>query len=913
MAFPESVLPVMVELLLGGTWTDITGYTFVRDSITITRGRADEGDRVDAGKCDLSLNNIDGRFSARNPASPYYGQLGRNTPIRVSVTGGPTYLALPGTAADYASTPHAAALAVTGDLDVRVDATADSWRTAADLVGKYVTAGDQRAWALSVTSSGVLQFRWSSSGASVTVQIVNSTLPIPAPTTRRRAVRATLDVNNGAGGTTVTFYIAATLAGPWTQLGVPVVVAGTTSVFNATGAPMVVGDVANLTYPPLLGQVHGAELRDGIAGTVVAGPDFTVQAPGATSFADSAGRTWTLAGAAELTNRRPRFVGEISSWPSRWDISGVDVWVPVQASGLRRRLSQGASPLASALRRELTAQSSAAATVAYWPCEDASGAQLLAEAFGGPPMTITGNPDLAAFEGFAASLPVPTWAGTAIGRVPAYTPGAESQVRAVLAVPAAGGVGGQPILRIWCSGSAQRWELVYGTGGTLALRSYNRDGDLLSDSGTVTFNVDGRLLRISVELTETGGNIDWRITSLQVGTATGTTYSGTLSSRTVGRITSVRIAPDQGLSTTAIGHLSVHSTITSIYDAADALSAWTGESAGRRIERLAAEEGLAFTGVGDLDVTAALGTQSAAALVDLLDEAARADVGILYEAKDRLGVAYRTLGSLYNQEAALALDYAAQQVAPPLEPVDDDADVRNDVTVGRDGGSSARAVQTTGPLSVDPPPAGVGRYDATETVNVASDDQLTSQAGWRLHLGTWDETRYPQLSVNLARPTTLIGAVAALDSGDRVTVANPPAWLPPETIDLIVQGYTEVLEPYGWTWTANCSPAGPYRVLQLNSAVYGRTDSLYSTLASGLTTSATSASVAIAAGRALWTTTAGDWPFDIVVGGEVMRVTAVSGTSSPQTFTVTRSINGVVKTHSAGAQVRLWHPVAFAL
>ena len=37
-------------------------------------------------------------------------------------------------------------------------------------------------------------------------------------------------------------------------------------------------------------------------------------------------------------------------------------------------------------------------------------------------------------------------------------------------------------------------------------------------------------------------------------------------------------------------------------------------------------------------------------------------------------------------------------------------------------------------------------------------------------------------------------------------------------------------------------------------------------------------------------------------------MTAVSGASSPQTFTVTRSINGVVKIHSAGETVELAQP-----
>lgn len=70
-------------------------------------------------------------------------------------------------------------------------------------------------------------------------------------------------------------------------------------------------------------------------------------------------------------------------------------------------------------------------------------------------------------------------------------------------------------------------------------------------------------------------------------------------------------------------------------------------------------------------------------------------------------------------------------------------------------------------------------------------------------------------------------------------------------------------------------------------------------------------SVAIETGKAIWSTTADD--FDIMMGGERMTVTAVSGASSPQTFTVTRAVNGVSKTHDAGTKVMLYKPTILAL
>ena len=39
-----------------------------------------------------------------------------------------------------------------------------------------------------------------------------------------------------------------------------------------------------------------------------------------------------------------------------------------------------------------------------------------------------------------------------------------------------------------------------------------------------------------------------------------------------------------------------------------------------------------------------------------------------------------------------------------------------------------------------------------------------------------------------------------------------------------------------------------------------------------------------------------------------MTVSNITGGSSPQTFTVTRSVNGVVKSQTPGTDVRLWQP-----
>ncbi len=85
---PSNGQPVTVEMFIDGVWIDITSYVMVRDDsghIEINRGQSDEGDQPERSTCSFQLNNRDGRFSPRNPTGPYYGKIGRNTPLRVSV------------------------------------------------------------------------------------------------------------------------------------------------------------------------------------------------------------------------------------------------------------------------------------------------------------------------------------------------------------------------------------------------------------------------------------------------------------------------------------------------------------------------------------------------------------------------------------------------------------------------------------------------------------------------------------------------------------------------------------------------------------------------------------------------------------------------------------------------------------
>ncbi|MFD4660841.1 hypothetical protein ACFWP2_35090 [Kitasatospora sp. NPDC058444] len=915
MAFPTSPLGVRVDLQIDGTWTDITADVRLGDRIHIERGRHDEASRCDPAKCTMTLNNPSGKYSPRNAASPLYGRIGRNTPLRVRAPGPLRYLDITGAPGGRATTPDAAALRITGDIDIRIEfdrlwSLPPADNNFYELVGRHNGASTGRSWRLHVGNK-YLSLDWTTDGTTATARSMISSVPIDdLPPTGRLAVRATLDVDNGGGGCTARFYTAASIAGPWTPLGTPVTATGITTIYPGV-APLVIGDNPDIPIPAVPAHVLRAEVRNGIDGVVVAGPDFTAQASGTTAFTDSAGRTWSIVAPAAISDLVSRFTGEVSSWTPRRDVSGHDTYIPIQAAGIMRRLGQGAAPLQSTLRRSVPS----GRPLAYWPLEDERGATQAYSPIPGVAALETTAVDFAADSDLPGSAPLPTLRTGA-------------RLRGTVPAPAATPTSWQITLMYRCetfpaatsrllawsaTGTVRTWILDAGALGGTAMHLYG-----LSATGATVFDylaasdvVAGPEWRqLVITATQHGAQVDWEmmwfpVSSQESGYHTGS-YTGTL-----GVPTDIDAQLGDGLTGMSLGHLAVFGAVTDVYTRAD--NGWTGNRPSERIGRLCGEEGVPVVTQGAVDPQVALGAQRPGALLALLQEAADADHGVLAERIDDLALWYRAGHLAYNQAPALVLDYAGGDVAPPLEPADDDQSVRNDITITRAGGSSARAVDTTSRMSTQPPPAGVGRYDEGVTLSLWQDEQLPDLAGWRLHLGSWDGPRYPTVHIDLAASPRLIPAVVGgLDLRDRIDLVNLPAEDGPTTVPLLVEGYSETIGLYDWDLVIACQPAGPWTVALLDDPALGRTDTAGSTLAAGAGPTATTLSIATTSGP-LWTTDPAACPFDLTVAGERITVTAVTGTTSPQTATVTRSVNGVIKALPAGADVRLWQPAITAL
>lgn len=935
--FPLAPLDLRTEINVGG-WTDISTLVYQRDGtsppVSITRGRPNEQSSANPSSMSAQWNNRSGNLSPRNPVGIYYGLLGRNTPVRISVPNpvGPA-MRIADDAVSYASCPGSSGLECGADIDIRVDMDPDNWAPCL-LAGQFSAPGII-FWSLSLNGDGTLCWTWTD--GTPTTEQVSSTMPVPLG---RSAVRCWFDPAELSGAPQVLFYTAPTMSGTWTQLGNGIPIALDDIADTSPSAALTVGYSAiweastqGAGQYGLQGRVYEVQLRNGT--TLAADPVFSAQAAGVTSFTDTQGNTWTLAGSASIDTRDYRGHFEATTLPQRWDPSGRDVWCPVEAKGVLQRLQQGDSPLPSVMRRSVAAMTanpqwrgiSIGPTLAYWPGEDNAGSTQIASGLpGGRPMTFSGAPSFQGSSGSAsadsvfacsAGLAQPA-SSTWYGQIPVTAAAAaapSNNLYLLICVPSGtpngtlvsvAMAGGGTVSLVWATASGGELGVQWNLGATQTV-------------GGVASGIAGVAMWVQLNTYLVGP-----LASVTVLTATGVQLGSTpMTGGGGGVMTSVTVNPaGLALGSTEIGHIW---PVTGVFPGPDApsdfgfaapwsdvLSAWLGETAGNRHLRLCGENGVAGRVYGYPALTAAMGAQPVDTLANLLQYGEDTDRGQVYEPAEALGVGYRTLGSMSAQAAQLALDYAAAQLGDggaPLEPTDDDQYTLNDVTVSRNNGSSAQVQVLTGTMSILPPPNGVGDYDTQITTYNAWDKDLPGIASWIAWIGTCDQERYPAIPLNLARPqlASLLPAILGMRLGGYFTIANLIAQMPPGTVDQLLFGYSELLGGKHWHLALNAVPEDPYAVAVAGVA---HAATAGSELAAGYSAAAASLSVATTAGQ-LWTTSGSDFPFNIMVSGEEMTVTNITGSSSPQTFTVTRSVNGVVKAQLANAAVQVYPlPVA---
>lgn len=606
-----------------------------------------------------------------------------------------------------------------------------------------------------------------------------------------------------------------------------------------------------------------------------------------------------------------QFVGFANGWTPTWDPSGNLAVVSLSASGTLRRLLQRKAPVMSSIRRAILAQVNASPSdvVAYWPLEDGPGAALLSNLVpGGRQAAVSGTANLGGSTAFLCSAPVVAMDKSIIrGTVPT-TGNLTSRVQVRWLMDA----GANPseavvVMRVSCVGSIPRWDVIWDTDGGMIVRAWNNSGAQVVDQ-SVQFETGDSTRRWQLQMSTTGGTVSWVLLALEIGFRDGGFIDGTVSG-TVQACSSVVIGPNASLEA-GIGHVVVSKAITSLFDQAAELNAYSGERADVRVARLCAENNVPVQVIGTSTVT--MGPQSQATLVELLRECERADQGMLLDGL-HAGLTYICGAERVNADAALTLDATAGDMVGEVAPADDDQRNVNKVTATRTSGAGVTFEDATGPLGT----AAIGEYEDSITVNVSNDSDVLDYAGWAVHRGTRRGYRYPSTQLALHHSPHLLDEWAEIRPSDRVDllgISDVRTQFPVGDVTSLLEGYSQTIDQFSWDASLVLSSYEPWRVGTVGGAGHSADQEVLrlvsdgSTVASSASAGATSLTVATPSGP-LWSTSADDYPLSIELGEREVVVTAVSGSSSPQTFTVTPLPADV----AAGAPVVLWRPAVLGV
>lgn len=608
-----------------------------------------------------------------------------------------------------------------------------------------------------------------------------------------------------------------------------------------------------------------------------------------------------------------RFGGFVDTLTPGWDVSGRVPTVTIAASGVLRRLGQGTAPIKSPLYRAISQTS----PLYYWPMEDGAASNKFVGTIGGRDIAVP----LGSTVGFATivdnkgSAPLPDLSNnlTHTSTNVSIAAGGWTVAFEFSAVSSLAGSFQRTVAVLSIDDPTYlRWTITLtdATNKSIGLFPTFADGTThfpLLSVGTPV--VDGLWHQAVVSAVISGGNTTFAsyVDGVVHDTLTVATLgNGAVRQILIGDSDDPNIVPSN-VGVYSMGHLAIWgsafpTTVATLYDAS---TGHDGETVDTRLARVCADEGMPIIITGSSVTT--MGPQPVGALLPVVRDCEAADGGVLGDGAG-FGLTFQCQDERSNAPVTIAIDVAAGQLAPPFAPVDDDRAACNDATYQRGTGTTATAGAKAQYVDTDHVLAH-GRYDTSVTVNTEDDVPLLNKAAWRVHLGTTDIERYPNLSLDLAAAPELADDWLAVSEGSRVTVTNLPDEASDGDVDNLVEGWTEKVTVVDWDIALNCSSAAPWTVSEADDASL-QVGSDDTTLHIGINTTALSFTADVVA---LWSTSGADYPIDLALGGERMTCSAVSGSSSPQTFTISaRSVNGVVKAHSIGDSVDTWAPARAA-
>lgn len=906
----------IVEMLINGVWTDITTKT--RDSsahsgggIDITRGRPNEGAIAEPTQVDLTLNNAGGYFSPNNPLSVNYGLIGRNTPVRVGLN-------------KMVDTFGRTLGSQWGSFTKTV---LDNWGgTFFTKTANWITNGTAAAFNVTpgaaTIQSAAATFRSVSFGAYGDCEIL-----VKIKVSDRTSEFGVVLRHNGTER--YSMYVA---PGGTDQLRLGKVDTGVTLSYAANIPTIVINTWYWIKVQCHSERIQGKIWADGgsepAAWNVrtweqgLARGQETPATIGRVGIQCENGTALVTVGSFTVVQWRAH--AEISKLPQRWDLSRRDHWVPVKARGMLQRLGQGQKAFDSAVFRHLSSY----ANVPMWYPLEKSETTRASSALPGGQQAVIKNLSF----GEAADLP-------GVSGVATFSEDDSALVAAIprFVVPGSWTLlwfyqQGQPasdtrIIEFTTTGSAQKWRITHQLDNGVRVDAISSDNVVIDTQVALLMGFadipTGSWVAMTLYVFSSGGNVNWALNYHRPGGAgfytTGTqVYAGNIGTPRSATVRSS--AAHVAAGNMKLSHLFAYAGDLPFvtFNFAAAANAYIGETSRERFIRLTAEQDIKSNVYGQTVPVQAMGPQRPRQFVELLEECAETEDGILLEARGELGLELRLHDTLRNQRP-LDLNVDSGHLTSPLDPSDDDQGTRNDVTVVGVLEGSARSVQETGPLNIQDPTVdpvdGVGIYDESKEMSVELASQLPPAANWRRSIGTQADPRYPSMTLSLEdavyqADASLAAWALSLDSGDLVSLTNSE--VSADASEQMVQSYTENIDVYEHELTLVTTPASTYRVGVVDRTT--RVDTTYSVTQAAFT-SGTHTSLSVQrtdATKGRWVRAAdhaASLPFDIMVAGVRLRVTAVTGTTDPQAMTVNLApVNGVIKVIPIGSSVRLATP-----
>jgi hypothetical protein len=566
-----------------------------------------------------------------------------------------------------------------------------------------------------------------------------------------------------------------------------------------------------------------------------------------------------------LVNGAYRMAGEIAVLDPDPGETPQSNYRVVEIAGYLRRLDESSRPVESAAYAAYADPTNSSTRVFYAPLEEESGSATLATFEDKGSITYDTVVNLGADTDTRSSARLLTFGdgGRLEADIPFYV-STEHKVTALMKFPEGGLTNGFVPIRLHTTGgNIDRIHLRFNTPWALTLDAMR--GFSIADSAVIvdwTGYIDNNQeFWITLEFTQNGANIDCLVGIIREDGVFGIP-TDSLIGCTLGRIWHITVGAND-ISGSSFGHLAVANDTGAFANyiqlgagGAGGINGYQGEYADARLFRLLDAAGIVYgNSQATVEDTSRMNTQRPAPIGDLVYECVDTDSGVLIEHRTFPALVYASRFSLQNQAPVARLDWS--HVSLPFKPSPADVDLYNDFTVSRDGGGNARYIIEDGDVwhrTTEVPPAGVNSRPGSGESNLYPDSQLDLHAAWRAHVFTASD----RAAAKMLQP----GDILWLDTTDA------PPYVPYTELRFLVQGGAETISQNSHRITLNTTPADIYEV----NAV----DAEGSLLVAPVTSGGTSIKIAPPEKGPAWTTSSRDTPYNIQVGGQAMRVTAIS-------------------------------------